>query len=449
MLRPFGPLALGLAVSVLFGCSGPSPAGEKVRETSQPIVNGSYDGSGSDDGIVAVLWTNGQEETECTGTVIAINGLDLYILTAAHCCAPSTPPQIIVRGPNYNNQGADTYPVLQYLANPSYTQGGNAAQPYDFCMITAGLGNHTAPPIISAMTPSLDNVTTATPIIQVGFGQTVAAPEGTAGNNSLRNEIGPINIAGFEPPMGTHYQAIYDETQGGTCFGDSGGPDLANGSDGQRHVYGVHSFVSGNCNQQSGSGIVSYVYTDFIATYLAGQPPVEDCNQCQTAAEYGTCSAQDQACGMNSECVAYINCLQGCGGTSACVQSCGSQHPSGVADYNALVSCICNTACPMYCAASCGSSSGVTSTGAIMLTSVTSSAASGVGGGSNPGVGGGNAGGGNSKGNGGSGANGDAGNNGGCATSGGSTDSHSSLGLLIALSALALRRRGASLPETK
>ncbi len=349
MLRRFGSLALGLAATALLGCSGPSPAGEPVREATQPIVNGTSDATGADDAMVGVIWQGGNELTECTGTVIAINGQSLYVLTAGHCCAPSTPPEIITRGPRYDQPTA-TYAVLQYLANPSYTQGGDASQPFDFCMITAGLGGQAAPPVVPAMTATTDNVTGSTPITQVGYGQTVAGPEGSD-NNVFRNEIGPIHVQQFY-----QYQITYDETAGGTCFGDSGGPDLAVGSDGQREVFGVHSFVEGNCNMLSGSGRVSTIYSSFIVPYMNGTPPTEDCGQCQAAAESGACGTQDQTCGMNSECIAYINCLQGCGGSASCDQACGTQHPSGVVDYNALVSCICTTACPTECASQCGGS---------------------------------------------------------------------------------------------
>jgi Trypsin len=432
MLRRFGSLAFGLVAAALVGCSGPTPGGEHVRETTQPIVNGSSDATSADDAMVGVIWEGSNELTECTGTVIAINGQDIYVLTAAHCCASSTPPQFITRGPRYDQPTA-VYSVLQYLANPQYTMG-MASSPFDFCMVTAGLGGQAAPPVIPAMTPTTDNVTASTSIIQVGYGQTVAGPEGSD-NNVFRNQFGPVNVQQFY-----QYQITYDETAGGTCFGDSGGPDLAVGSDGQREVFGVHSFVEGNCNMLSGSGRVSTVYNSFIVPYLNGTPPTEDCNQCQAAAESGACGAQDQTCGMNSECVAFANCLQGCGGGASCVQSCSSQHPNGVADYNALVSCICDTACPTICASVCGSSS-VSSTGALMLTSSSSSGSGSTGGGS-PGAGGSNAGGG--KGNaGGGGTNSDTpGNDGGCAWSGSPRDgaATAALGLLAALSLLRRRR---------
>jgi hypothetical protein len=252
----------------------------------------------------------------------------------------------------------------------------------------------------------------------------------------LKKKIGPIHYLNR-----SMYQALYDETAGGTCFGDSGGPDLAVGADGNQAVFGVHSFVSGDCNQESGSGIVSAVYTDFIATYLAGTPPVETCDSCAAAAQTGPCSSQVQACDVNAECQALITCINGCGSNATCVQTCGTQHPTGTADYNAIITCICQTACPSECSSECGSSTNA-STG-VLSGPTSSSSTSGSAGGASPGAGGGATNAGGASGNAGGGKNADsAGNDGGCAWAGSSpTQPHAITGSLLALALAFARRR--------
>ncbi|HEY4119346.1 MAG TPA: MYXO-CTERM sorting domain-containing protein [Byssovorax sp.] len=383
-MRVVRSLALAVVMPlVAVGCSLPPDDPPPTAVDRAPIINGQRDTT--DDAVVAVLSFASNGYTECSGTIISTNGTTGYVLTAAHCCPSTMPPQIIARGDYYlpmqpGDPNVTSYQVLQYLAHPSYVIGGNANQPFDFCMITfAGEANM---PVIPAMTSATDDVTTGSAVTQIGYGQTTVGPEGSD-NNTYRNEV-QNHVAGLE----TAYQAVYPESPGGTCFGDSGGPDVAPDSNGQLAVYGVHSNVyDDHCDpsdpqSQNVSGVVSKVYDDFIATYLAGTPPVQDCDGCVVTSQGpgGSCSAETATCGANPDCVNLIDCANPCT-TNTCVQDCANANPAGVADYNALLGCLCEvSSCGDVCMCAPTSTTTATSSAAGFMTSSSSSGAGGAGG---------------------------------------------------------------------
>ena len=376
--------ALALVGAASSGCGGLHPdTGESEGQALAPIINGAPDPT--DQAVVAVLHFNSdQSYTECTGTNIKMNGATGYVLTAAHCCPPAEPPQIIAFGSYYlpnapGDPNVKYYNVTQYLAHPSYVQGGDANQPFDFCMITyagdAGL------PTLPAMTTANDNVQTGDTLLQVGYGQTVAAPPGMGGNNETKNSVNS-QLLGLE----TMYQAVFSENPGGTCFGDSGGPDIATGSDGVRSVYGVHSNVAGNCNLngQSVSGIISQAYDNFVVPYLNGTPTMEDCPSCIATAQSpaGACATATATCGNNPACGMLVDCANACNGSATCVNTCATQNSGGAADYQALLNCLCGTTVcdtPCMCTFSSATSS-TTASSATVASSSTSVGAGGAGG---------------------------------------------------------------------
>ena len=67
-----------------------------------------------------------------------------------------------------------------------------------------------------------------------------------------------------------------------------------------------------------------------------------------------SCCNEDQACGFDQDCIAFIDCVNNClpadGGPpdSACESSCESTYPSGVSELGALDSCMQNS-CPNDC----------------------------------------------------------------------------------------------------
>jgi len=77
---------------------------------------------------------------------------------------------------------------------------------------------------------------------------------------------------------------------------------------------------------------------------------IAQCDTCLGA----SCCDEDQTCGNDQECIAFIDCVNLCfnqvdgGMDQVCEQSCESQYPNGVAELSNLDMCMqnsCSTAC--------------------------------------------------------------------------------------------------------
>jgi hypothetical protein len=83
---------------------------------------------------------------------------------------------------------------------------------------------------------------------------------------------------------------------------------------------------------------------------------VGDCATCINSTCAGTaCSTEIDACANSAECVALDTCYGPCT-DQACYDACDAAHPTGVALWNAMYSCLlCDpTSCSQDCAAYCG-----------------------------------------------------------------------------------------------
>lgn len=69
---------------------------------------------------------------------------------------------------------------------------------------------------------------------------------------------------------------------------------------------------------------------------------------CMQCALQGPCAMEYQACGANSECVAFSDCLAMCM-NAACMDQCAADHPAGVALYNEVTTCVVCGACYADC----------------------------------------------------------------------------------------------------
>ncbi|MBI4702078.1 MAG: hypothetical protein HY744_13160 [Deltaproteobacteria bacterium] len=52
------------------------------------------------------------------------------------------------------------------------------------------------------------------------------------------------------------------------------------------------------------------------------------------------CKAALQACSDNPECGAFLDCVDGCGGTASCWSECAKSHPNGVTTYRHAIVCV-------------------------------------------------------------------------------------------------------------
>ena len=73
------------------------------------------------------------------------------------------------------------------------------------------------------------------------------------------------------------------------------------------------------------------------------------CDTCSTCAQAGTCLDQTNACVADQGCLGFNDCLNNCGGTQACVDSCTPQFPASSVDlFNTLITCLTCT-CQVSC----------------------------------------------------------------------------------------------------
>lgn len=78
--------------------------------------------------------------------------------------------------------------------------------------------------------------------------------------------------------------------------------------------------------------------------------PTDPCDQCLST----NCCAQEQACANSPDCVAYLQCANGCAsGDQTCLDNCTSQHPSGEQVFASVVPCL-----QANCTSQCGGGSG-------------------------------------------------------------------------------------------
>ncbi|WP_394831229.1 trypsin-like serine protease [Pendulispora rubella] len=239
----------------LFGCSGAdftAPEEGAAESVQSPIIHGSPD---THDGVVGTYTGS----SLCTGTIVSTKGNTGYVLTAAHCCESDSPPKQVRIGADF--RAAKVYTVKKYLAHASYT--GSAGSSYDFCMVSFDDGDGNMK-VIPALPPELDNVKVGDTLDAVGYGRTESEPHGSS-NLALKRLHVTYDVKAFRS---SGLKADFDAREGGTCEGDSGGPDLVT-IDGKTYVHGVHSTVDTyDCNNTSTSGVVSKVnpwIQDFIS----------------------------------------------------------------------------------------------------------------------------------------------------------------------------------------
>ena len=344
-------LVLASASSTLLGCSvdrAPSPA---IATRTDPIINGTPDPG--HDAVVAILGGG----SECSATVLAVQGGFGYAITAGHCLSAA---QFVYTGSDYNNP-TGMYKVVKKNVHPAYNAAQNGS-PYDFTMIKfqgAPANMATIPPLDAAS----DMLATGTSVELVGYGST------NQGQNSQKRHVTvPIMNVG---PLLIGFSGV----PGGTCQGDSGGPAIVT-IGGQEYVAGVTSYGVKGCTGAGADGRVSPFTDCFINAFIAGTPlsascgkvtsifPPETtaCSNCVTNSLTGACAAQDQPCGAMSstlDCANYSTCTGVCGETdTACFKGCAALYPTGSTQLGALDDCICFQACPSECVVECNGPKG-------------------------------------------------------------------------------------------
>ncbi|WP_438007170.1 DNRLRE domain-containing protein [Sorangium sp. So ce321] len=244
------------SVLLLAACAQPSEIGsreERGEERSAVIGTGAR----ADNTHTAVVYLSG---AGCSGTIVrrSVEGDRIYVLTAAHCCTESSPPEEVRIGFDFFDP-SHTLPVESFQRHPCYNQ---LDLDYDVCVVTA---NKAAAldikPIPLALAP--DDLTVGSAVTVVGYGSTPAMNTIRRRAEARVSEVDPLRF-------------IIDQTgdRGGVCAGDSGGPGLIL-QGGVEVVAGVNSFAPGDelCDLLGGLGRVAFrgIRDEFLDKVLAGE----------------------------------------------------------------------------------------------------------------------------------------------------------------------------------
>ncbi len=343
-----------------------------IAQRGSAIINGSVDNSGNYEDVVAMFTS----VSKCTATIVAKQEPYAFVLTAAHCVDDNA-PMIVIQGVDHDAPSAIQYNVQDYLIHPGYNQSVN-----DFAMIRiVGAGPST--PTRAVLTPAEDNLTNGTPVTHLGYGVIDTGPNPDTGTSQRNITTGTV--------ISTSSLTItFDASSSGVCFGDSGGPNIHNATG---KVAGVNSAVAGNsCNTQSFSGRASAVLDSFITPYINNAPPPPvDCDGCFEAATTGSgsCIGAVNTCLNDSACGSLVSCFNGCN-TQSCINTCSQTYAAAVPLYNAIFSCVCDSACMTECenASMCTTNTPPPTTSSIVSSSIAADAAAATAGAGGGGVGG-------------------------------------------------------------
>lgn len=315
---------------MLAACSSEDLAEDVDRfgQVDNPIINGQVDSSHP--AVVAYSHNGGI----CSATIIEVQGNLGYALTAAHCIGANNGELSV--GTNTSAPDAKI-PVVARAAHPDY---GKTAL-YDVAMLVFE-GANGSTPTLSLLEPSLDKLKAGSPLEILGYGRT----EDGGGT------VGVRHTKAMTAKAVTSLRIIYDQTKGGMCSGDSGGPSLTTAA--PQRVAGVHSFVAsndGSCLYEGHDMRVSAFVDSFIRPFIDETPyGLQTCDQCTEAHTFnGICTPDVEACYASPACSSYVSCIQSCN-KAGCYVECEQKFPLGATLYDAIYQCVCDSGCNVECA---------------------------------------------------------------------------------------------------
>jgi len=204
-------LALAACSALLLAVAAPASA----------ITNGTADGSDHPEvgALVSPTQYSDGTWTYCSGTLIAAR----VFLTAAHC-ADEGGPAIVTFSTHY--QAGDRVYTGTFHVDPAYP--GPSSAPHDVAVVVFDEAVSGITPARLPAAGALERLPKDQPITSVGYGANTVTSGKTGGHDYLyddvrRETVGTVNTvttawlkASMNPSLGN----------GGTCFGDSGGPNF-------------------------------------------------------------------------------------------------------------------------------------------------------------------------------------------------------------------------------
>jgi hypothetical protein len=185
------------------------------------ITNGGPDGNGHPE-VGALLapkaFSDGTWE-ECSGTLIS----PTVFLTAAHC-DEGVSRVAVTFDSSYDAKTGTTY-WGTWHADPAYTQSQN--DPHDLAVVVLDKAAKNIPPARLPKLGSLDSLAVGDKIVSVGYGaQSVTM--GAGGANFHYADIRYVAVGSVNALNPAWIRASMNPStgDGGTCYGDSGGPNF-------------------------------------------------------------------------------------------------------------------------------------------------------------------------------------------------------------------------------
>ncbi len=300
---------LALASYLLSGCITDAQICTEYQQGRRPIINGQPDTSAAHQAVVMLYHNSG---VMCSGTLVS----NRVILTAAHCVHNLTRTGFSVYfGTDIDNDPGHWLGVTDVWEHPNYhLNQSDPSQPTTLNDIAMVRLNQDAPSGVQpipylprgyALTQNDVGIT----LTFVGFGKDQNAHVGRklfiTGSLGLACD-GPANCYYSSMVIGPHYIA-FDESSGGPCSGDSGGPALVV-RNGQEYVAGVASYVDQNC-QYFGASTKVDAYQTEIENFIGNTVP-EDCTNGTDDDGDGLADCHDPECGSNPYCSGPTACEQ-------------------------------------------------------------------------------------------------------------------------------------------
>ena len=266
--------ALAVACLVLLGCDRVSTDPLRVVDRTSSITHGTADGNAHPAVVLVVMDVGGRPAFRCSGTLIAPK----VVLTAGHCAGEPgefsgmrifTESDVQNGHNNYPFSGPNTIEAASWQAHPLFTErafylhdAGVIQLTRAFNLAADQYGKLPTVNQLDALKPSSATVFTA-----VGYGLQRINPVFIEAEK-IRMFAEPHLIQINTPLTGGFSLLLSNNAStGGTCFGDSGGPNyLGSGN----VIAGVTSFGrNGNC---AGTGGVFRLdrqdVLDFVTPFL-------------------------------------------------------------------------------------------------------------------------------------------------------------------------------------